>query len=95
MLEYTCAFSGKKIAIGHGIHVVTADSKLISAWGNKELSLIKRKISPKNVRWTEQSRSFYNKNNKQVSQESKNISVAKIERGFRFVPKSVLDAKKN
>lgn len=95
MVEHVCAFSGIKIPQGRGIYKVKNDSKLLTVWGNRELNYIKKKISPKSVKWTLPSRAFLNKKNKEEEKKVETVKVNKGNRGLYFVPSSLISNKKD
>ncbi|KAI5173352.1 hypothetical protein PAEPH01_1910 [Pancytospora epiphaga] len=90
MYQGQCAFSGWMIPRGSGLHRVGNDNKVVFAMGKKEHNFLSRKISPRIIKWTETSRSFFNKSHKNVTDKHEFIPITKIVRGFSMIPKALL-----
>lgn len=87
MIQGISTFSGRNIPKGSGVYRITNDGRAILTAGNKEKQLIRRRINPRDIRWTTPSREFFGKES-QYAVEKMNIQRVKIIRGFRHISAS-------
>lgn len=88
--EGICVFSGHEVLKGSGIVRVTNDSKFMLFKNKKVLSLSRRKINPRLVKWTQPSRMFLKKGSKKAEKKFENVQIVKEFRGFPMIPKSMI-----
>lgn len=93
MNQGQCVFSGQMIPKGSGIHRVCNDNKVVFVWGRRELRYISKKISPRSIKWTESSRTFFHKTHASVAEKKDFVPITKIVRGFPLIPKALVNEK--
>ncbi|KAI4293313.1 hypothetical protein PAPHI01_2587 [Pancytospora philotis] len=90
MIQGVCAFSGQNIPRGSGIHRVGVDTKVVFAWGKREHNYISTKTSARSIKWTEASRSFFNKTHSNEGAKNEFVPITKVVRGFSLIPKGMI-----
>merc|ERR1712035_16626 len=91
MFQGQSVFSGLNVKRGSGLHVVMNDCKVVFTANRKERGLMKSKVSSRDAKWTEFSRTFFKKNTKKEKVEEELFTITKRVRGFNLLPGKMVE----